>query len=376
MPTKYEIVINLDGTVIEDSSNIKVTSSDLAFVSDIPSTDNYATKNEVALKANQSDVDFQVNALNEKIDAIVVPTKVSELENDSAYQTASDVDNRINQIVGAAPEAFDTLEEIANKLADNDDVVAAITTQIADKASITDLAEETDARSLADTSLQNDLQAEAEARINKDAELEESLSRKVEWTDVTTEENPGRKSIVLANHDTILGHTTNGTAVNIAMVSKWDKVDMGSAQLPFNMNGSEERPTYNDDKSLALMDDVNTMYSKTEMFGDFDPAIFSGGCTIQLLSKLEQSYVDDLGNPINVDGKPYDASSNPYLVGQPYLVVGSIENIFSYDLYGLNTYNMGMVGQIARIMKVTLDGYDIKIGKIEERLSALESQSN
>lgn len=376
MPTKYEIVINLDGTVIEGNSNIKVTSSDLAFASDIPLTDNYATKDEVALKANQSDVDFQVNALNEKIDAIVVPTKISELENDSDYQTASDVDNRINQIVGAAPEALDTLEEIANKLADNDDVVTAITTQITEKASITDLAEETDARSLADTNLQNDLQAEAEARTSKDAELEESIGKKVGWTDVATEENPGRKSIVLANHDTILGRTTNGTAVNIAMVSKWDKVDMGSAQLPFNMNGSEERPTYNDDKSLALMDDVNAMYSKVEMFGDFDPVIFSGGYTIQLLSKLEQSYVDDLGNPANVDGKPYDASSNPYLVGQPYLVVGSIENIFSYDLYGLNTYNMGMIGQIARIMKVTLDGYDIKISKIEERLSTLESQGN
>lgn len=376
MPTKYEIVINLDGTVIEGNSNIKVTSNDLAFVSDIPSTDSYATKDEIALKANQSDVDFQINALNEKIDAITVPAKVSELENDSDYQTASDVDNRINQIVGAAPEALDTLEEIANKLTDNDDVVAAITTQIAEKASVTDLAEETNARSLADTDLQNDLQAEAEARTNKDTELEESLGKKVEWTDVTTEENHRRKSIVLANHDTILGRTTNGTTVNIAMVSKWDKVDMGSAQLPFNMNGSEERPTYNDDKSLALMDDVNTMYSKTEMFGDFNPTIFSGGYTIQMLSKLEQSYVDDLGNPANVDGKPYDASSNPYLVGQPYLVVGSIENIFSYDLYGLNTYNMGMIGQIARIMKVTLDGYDIKISKIEERLSALESQGN
>lgn len=376
MPTKYEIVINLDGTVIEGNSNIKVTSSDLAFVSDIPSTDNYATKNEVAFKANQSDVDFQVNALNEKIDAIVIPTKISELENDSDYQTVSDVDNRINQIVGAAPEALDTLEEIANKLVDNDDVVAAITTQIADKASVTDLAEETNARSLADTNLQNNLQAEVEARTNKDAELEESLGRKVEWTDVTTEDNPGRKSVVLANHDTILGRTTNGTTVNIAMVSKWDKVDMGSTQLPFNMNGSEERPTYNDDKPLALKDDVDAMYSKADMFGDIDPAIFAGGYTMQVLSKLEQSYVDDLGTPANVDGKPYNASSNPYFIGQPYLVVASIENVFSYDLYGLNTYNMGMVGQIAKIMKVSLDGYDIKMNNIEKRLSALEQQGN
>ena len=376
MPVKYEIVINLDGTIIEGNSNIKVVSSNLAFTSDIPSLDTYATKDEVALKANQSDVDFQVDALNEKIDAIVVPTKVSELENDSTYQTASDVDNRINQIIGAAPEALDTLEEIANKLSDNDDAVAAITTQIAEKASVTDLAKETEARSLADTNLQNDLQSEAETRASKDAELEELLSKKIEWINVATEDNPGRKSIVLANHDTILGYTTNGAAVNIAMVSKWDKVDMGSTQLPFNMNGSEERPTYNDDKQLALKDDVDAMYSKADMFGDIDPTIFAGGYTMQVLSKLEQSYIDDLGNPANVDGKPYDASSNPYLLGQPYLVVGSIENIFSYDLYGLNTYNMGMVGQIAKIMKVSLDGYDIKMSNIEKRLSALEQQGN
>lgn len=373
MPVKYEIIINLDGTIAEGNSNIKVTSSNLAFESDIPSIDGFATKDEVALKANQSDVDFQVNALNEKIDAIAVPTKISELENDSDYQTASDVDNRINQIVGAAPEALDTLEEIAAKLADNDDAVAALTNQIAEKASSESLVSETEARSLADTNLQNDLQSESEARISKDAELEETLGKKVEWMDVATEDNPGRKAVVLSNHDTILGRKTDGTTVNIAMVSKWDKVDMGSTQLPFNMNGSEERPTYNDDKSLVLMDDISDMYSKADMFGDLDPTIFSGGYTIQLLTKLEQSYVDDLGNPTNVDGKPYDASSNPYLVGQPYLVVGSIENIFSYDLYGLNTYNMGMVGQIARIMKVTLDGYDIKISNIEKRLSAIES---
>lgn len=374
MPVKYEIIINLDGTIAEGNSNIKVTSSNLAFESSIPSVDEFVTKDEVALKANQSDVDFQINALNDKVNAIVVPTKVSELENNSAYQTASDVDNRINQIVGTAPEALDTLGEIAAKLADNDDAVAALTNQIAGKASSESLTSETEARSLADTNLQNDLQSESEARISKDAELEESIGKKVEWTDVATEDNPGRKSVILANHDTILGRKKDGTAVNIAMVSKWDKVDMGSAQLPFNMNGSEERPTYNDDKSLALMDDVNAMYSRADMFGDLDPAIFSGGYTMQILTKLEQSYVDDLGNPANVDGQPYDASSNPYFVGQPYLVVASIDNIFSYDLYDLNTYNMGMVGQIARIMKVTLDGYDIKISNIEKRLSALESQ--
>ena len=150
-------------------------------------------------------------------------------------------------------------------------------------------------------------------------------------------------------------------------------------EIVINLDGtviegnSNIKVTTND---LAFAGDISDMYTKADMFGDIDPAIFAGGYTMQVLSKLEQSYIDDLGTPANVDGKPYDASSNPYLLGQPYLVVGSIENIFSYDLYGLNTYNMGMIGQIAKIMKVSLDGYDIKMSNIEQRLSALEQQGN
>ena len=266
MPTKYEIILNLDGTIAEGNSNIKVTSSDLAFATDIPSLDGYATKNEVALKANQSDVDSQVNALNEKIDAITVPTKVSELENDAKYQTASDVDTRIQSVVGAAPEALDTLEEIANKLADNDDVVASLTTQIAEKATTEALNAEIEARSAKDTELQGKIEAEAQARIAKDTEIETELANKVAYTDVTTEENPNRKAIVLNNHDTLLGNTTSGSAVNIAMVSKWDKVDLGSTQVSINLNGKDERPTYNDDAQLALLSDVEEIKADLEQF--------------------------------------------------------------------------------------------------------------
>ena len=86
--------------------------------------------------------------------------------------------------------------------------------------------------------------------------INEALLNKVEYTDVATSENPGRKAIVLKNHDTILGNTKNGTSVNIAMVSKWDKVDLGSAQVSINLNGKEQRPTYNDEKEIALLEDV------------------------------------------------------------------------------------------------------------------------
>ena len=103
----------------------------IAYTSDLS---DLATKGEVSLKANQSDVDFQVNALNEKIDSINVPTKVSELENDSNYQTAQDVDNRIQDLINAAPAELDTLGEIATALKDNESAVGAITSELANKA--------------------------------------------------------------------------------------------------------------------------------------------------------------------------------------------------------------------------------------------------
>ena len=89
-------------------------------------------------------------------------------------------------------------------------------------------------------------------------EVASDLSNKVDWTDISTEDNADRKAIVLKNHDTILGTDTKGQTYNIAMISKWDKVDLGTTSHEINLNGSAERPTYNDEKEIALLDDVST----------------------------------------------------------------------------------------------------------------------
>lgn len=71
-----------------------------------------------------------------------------------------------------------------------------------------------------------------------------------------------RKTIQLANHDTISGITTNGSGVNIAMVSKWDKVDLGSASIQLNLNSSD-RPTLNDEDPIVVQSDLAN-YAKFE----------------------------------------------------------------------------------------------------------------
>ena len=71
-----------------------------------------------------------------------------------------------------------------------------------------------------------------------------------------------RKTIQLANHDTISGIKTDGSGVNIAMVSKWDKVDLGSASIQLNLNSSD-RPTLNDEDPIVVQSDL-VDYAKFE----------------------------------------------------------------------------------------------------------------
>ena len=79
--------------------------------------------------------DEQVKAL---IDALK-PKKVTDLEDAEDYATKVFVKDAIDALINGAPEALDTLKELADKLADNDDVVAAIVTSLNRKANSADV---------------------------------------------------------------------------------------------------------------------------------------------------------------------------------------------------------------------------------------------
>lgn len=65
-----------------------------------------------------------------------------------------------------------------------------------------------------------------------------------------------RKTIQLANHDTISGLGSDGTGYNIAMVSKWDKVDLGTPSLTMNLNSLNGEIQINDEKIVATVDQI------------------------------------------------------------------------------------------------------------------------
>lgn len=90
-----------------------------------------------------------------------------------------------------------------------------------------------------------------------DSKIYEELNKKPSYSEF----GEGRKTIQLRNYDSISGITTKGTGVNMVMVSKWDKVDLGSPQVEINLNGSAEHPTYNDAEQLAFVKDVENAVS-------------------------------------------------------------------------------------------------------------------
>lgn len=76
-----------------------------------------------------------------------------------------------------------------------------------------------------------------------------------------------RKTIQLANYDSISGMNTAGNdAANLIMMSKWDKVDIGSSRYPVNLNGSEF--TLNDNRDIAKVYETNGLTDLSEGASD------------------------------------------------------------------------------------------------------------
>lgn len=93
----------------------------------------------------------------------------------------------IADVVGAAPEAYDTLKEIADKLKDNDDLHTAINEAIATKATTVALNEEITRAKAAEA--ENKAEITAEAARAKEVEGDNALAIQNEQTRATLAEN-------------------------------------------------------------------------------------------------------------------------------------------------------------------------------------------
>lgn len=206
------------------------------------------------IESEASRVDGMVNQINENVASSI------ETLNNNLVQAIETINNGIAAEVTNREEGDAKLQAAIDELAEKVNGEGADLTELEGKIE----------KNAADIATVNNNLVEAVNNINKNVadgfstingglnnEIRPELEKAVKYEDTATEQNPGRKTIFLNNHDNICGKTTDGGAVNIAMVSKWNKVYLGSSSVEINLNGSAERPTYNDSKQIALLEDVH-----------------------------------------------------------------------------------------------------------------------
>ena len=162
-------------------------------------------------------------------------------------------------------------------------------------------------------------QARAEAKeaelVAKDKEQDGEITKKVEWVEST----PGRKHIVLKNHDSVLGTATDSSTYNLVMVSKWDVADLGSAQLHTNLNSKDGNVTINDDKMVATKDEVesaveglaseeyvdNTVegYVPVEKYNDLKTRLDNIEIMLSVYNAEREAQMDEIINNMSSDNK-------------------------------------------------------------------------
>lgn len=154
--------------------------------------------------------------------------------------------------VDVAAELYLTQDNAASQYATKNEVQASLSEKqpVGDYATVAQL----------ETSLSAKLDSETATTtfVTKD-ELEAGLNQKQPVGNYPEYQNFSagsttdlRKTIQLSNFDSISGLMTDGTGVNLVMVSKWDKADFGSTQLPFNINSKDGVVQIND--TLTVVD--------------------------------------------------------------------------------------------------------------------------
>lgn len=267
------------------------------------------------IESEASRVDGMVNQINENVASSI------ETLNNNLVQAIETINNGIAAEVTNREEGDAKLQAAIDELAEKVNGEGADLTELEGKIE----------KNAADIATVNNDLVEAVNNINKNVadgfstingglnnEIRPELEKAVKYEDTATEQNPGRKTIFLNNHDNICGKTTDGSAVNIAMVSKWNKVDLGSPYTITNINTPKgQRPTVQEAgqsgpeaNQIAYVSDVAGLSNTLEALN----------ATVQIL----QSKVDVLTKTntevVSVDGSAGELKDS----SKDYIVSGSI----------------------------------------------------
>ena len=216
-------------------------------------------------------------------------TKVSELQNDSGFVTEADVNQAINDLIGAAPEALDTLKELADALGDDPDFAGTITRKI--------------------TALTEQLNAEKAARESADTLIDTKLNQEIANRQQADDLVKGMVDAEITNRTSadqvlqgqITDFKTTQTATNTQLAQAIENLKV---QYESNLNDIRTLVTTNTgniQRNLELIQSQVDLWAefKTSITSDFAKEISDRKAADAALDKKIDQSVSDLQGQID-----------------------------------------------------------------------------
>lgn len=314
---------------------------------------NYVTKDLLEAETSartKSDEDLSAKIKAEQTRAEGKEKEISDklaiVDGDS--NTEGSFRKAIADVIAAAPEDLDTLKEIADKLAGNDDLHTALNQAITEKADASALANEVTRATGAESGLQAAIATKADATALSNYVLTTALNQQVDTLNaaISAKQDAGNyipyDQIVtykyVIDKDLVI-HNSKGSAV------------LGTYFISAVSNSNTKIQIYPD--GITMIDDDNTIRLNrsgiTLPDGDYDHVLTSNGSTINMTSYLQVSDADgqfaakaDRSDLITLEQK---VTANTTAVNSLNTVNDSISNL--------------RVGLSKKQDKITVNGVDV-----------------
>ena len=191
----------------------------------------------------------KLDGIEEKANYI---THISQLINDSGFQTEDEVKAAIQEIVGAAPEILDTLKEIADALGNDPNFAATITKKLA--AVTEQVNQEIEDRIAGDEANSAEVATEVQARKDADTALEAKLKEYVDNKSATGDAAIG---VVRDNlNKEIQDRKDADTAIQASLDKEIADRKTADDAYTVSLNNVNKRVS---ELALSLQDSINTL---------------------------------------------------------------------------------------------------------------------
>lgn len=160
---------------------------------------------------------------------------------------------------------------------------------------------------------------------------EESDAKYVTWI-----QDGNTKSISIPQNGSVKGTQVDNSQTNLIKLGLYSDgllqtVDVGSVNTQLNLYSSE-RP------NIKLANDISEKLAYMSDIGQIDLSSYTSG-VVSYIPELYQEFIDENGNPVNINGQLYNPVTNPYVLGRNYVVVEWVDDNQSkhYDLFTSET---------------------------------------